>query len=84
LEIENNVVNYSVHIYACRVVQKVLVSTDFMLQNIYRFQAFDYMLEEQQDRVIERLAGNLLTCIKDQHGNHVRSFLRVLCTHTTI
>lgn len=44
-----------------------------------------YMSEEQQDRVIDRLAGNLVTCIKDQDGNHVSSVQTVfLCAHTAI
>lgn len=43
-------------------------------KKIIELQAFDYMSEEQQNRIIDRLAGNLLTCIKDQHGNHASPF----------
>ena len=40
------------------------------------------MSEEQQNRIIDRLAGNLLTCIKDQNGNHASPLYQIsFCTH---
>lgn len=33
--------------------------------------AFEHILKEQRDKLVEELRGRVLDCVKDSNGNHV-------------
>jgi pumilio RNA-binding family len=72
--IEQNVVSFSLQIYGCRVVQKVILrnkkSGQFSLTQ-RQIQAIEYTSPEQQIKIILELQPRILECIKNAHGTYV-------------
>ena len=79
-----HVLNLSLHMYGCRVIQKVLCimfiihhSFSFTSQdcayamNIFDIQALEAVDAEHQFRIISELDGYVMQCVENQNGNHV-------------
>jgi hypothetical protein len=73
VNMEGQILNLSLQMYGCRVVQKVYLESIRILskESSYFDQAFEYVSAEQQAKLIKELEGNVLKCVKDQNGNHV-------------
>ena len=61
--------------YACRVVQKVILLTSVLPLLLIVLQAIEYILPEQQIAIVKELEPHVLKCVKDANGNHVRRAL---------
>jgi hypothetical protein len=57
--------------YACRVVQKVILLVSLSLRLLSMQQAIEYILPEQQLAIVRELEPHVLKCVKDANGNHV-------------
>jgi len=56
--LEGHVLNLSLQMYGCRVIQKLLLALEVI----------DY---DQKSRLVRELEGHVMKCVKDQNGNHV-------------
>lgn len=73
---EGHVLQLSLQMYGCRVVQKVSVSLQWNLLRTYvAGQAIEHILPEQQGSLVKELEPHAIQCVKDANGNHVRRFL---------
>ena len=57
--------------YACRVVQKVIILARALSRLLIALQAIEYILPEQQVAIVKELEPHVLKCVKDANGNHV-------------
>lgn len=63
--LEDQVLQMSLQMYGCRVVQK----------------AFESLSEKQLLQLLQEFHGNVITCIHDQNGNHViQKIIEIMCT----
>ena len=69
--IEPHIAQLSVQMYACRVVQKVILLASVSCQVLIALQAIEYILPEQQIAIVKELEPHVLKCVKDANGNHV-------------
>jgi pumilio RNA-binding family len=70
--IEPHIAQLSVQMYACRVVQKVIVLlVKISPRLLTTSQAIEYILPEQQIAIVKELEPHVLKCVKDANGNHV-------------
>jgi pumilio RNA-binding family len=57
--------------YACRVVQKVILLASVSYRLLIALQAIEYILPDQQIAIVKELEPHVLKCVKDANGNHV-------------
>jgi pumilio RNA-binding family len=69
--IEPHIAQLSVQMYACRVVQKVILLAGLSHRSLSMLQAIEYILPEQQIAIVRELEPHVLKCVKDANGNHV-------------
>lgn len=71
-QMKNHVMELSMQMYGCRVVQKVSrpSTSTISIANKYH-QALEHVLADQQAELVEELQVDVLKCVKDQNGNHV-------------
>ena len=72
---EGHILPLSLQMYGCRVVQKVRVIVLYVLAlSTERTtpQAIENVTPEQQSVFVKELTDNVLQCVKDANGNHVR------------
>ena len=72
-QMKGRILELSMQMYGCRVVQKVFPVTSMMRPNIRSdlLQAFEHILTDQQASLVKELEHQVLKCVKDQNGNHV-------------
>ncbi len=74
-QMKGHVLNLSLQMYGCRVVQKVCSASPLLgIKLEHRLilrQALEHILADQQAALIRELEPHVLTCVKDQNGNHV-------------
>lgn len=76
--IEPHIAQLSVQMYACRVVQKVILLSSVSSRLLIALQAIEYILPEQQVAIVKELEPHVLKCVKDANGNHVGLVYNVL------
>lgn len=79
ITMKDNILQLSMHMYGCRVVQKVRESRLTVVRetswtNLLFLQAIENITSEQQTAFVGELEKHVLQCVKDANGNHVRSF----------
>jgi mRNA-binding protein PUF3 len=70
-QMKNHVMELSMQMYGCRVVQKVCLISLRCGPYANAVQALEHVLADQQAELVEELQADVLKCVKDQNGNHV-------------
>jgi mRNA-binding protein PUF3 len=70
-QMKNHVMELSMQMYGCRVVQKVCLISLQYGRYANAVQALEHVLADQQAELVEELQADVLKCVKDQNGNHV-------------
>jgi mRNA-binding protein PUF3 len=70
-QMKNHVMELSMQMYGCRVVQKVCLIPLQCGPYANAVQALEHVLADQQAELVEELQADVLKCVKDQNGNHV-------------
>jgi mRNA-binding protein PUF3 len=70
-QMKNHVMELSMQMYGCRVVQKVCLMSLQYRRYANAVQALEHVLADQQAELVEELQADVLKCVKDQNGNHV-------------
>lgn len=73
--IEGNVLALSFQMYGCRVVQTVITLFAYFFKKFLTLKAIEYISPEQQGMFIRELEPQILRCVKDSNGNHVRAVI---------
>jgi len=70
-QMKNHVMELSMQMYGCRVVQKVCLISLRYGPYANAVKALEHVLADQQAELVEELQADVLKCVKDQNGNHV-------------
>jgi len=69
--IEPHIAQLSMQMYACCIVQKVILLASVSSWLLIALQAIKYILPNQQIAIVKELEPHVLKCVKDANGNHV-------------
>src|SRR5258707_15849209 len=69
--IEPHIAQLSMQMYACCIVQKVILLASVSSQLLITLQAIEYILPDQQITIMKELELHVLKCIKNTNSNHV-------------